>query len=62
MDRHGKEPMCRDRARLISGFLGLFERHVLSRLFRRELFHTVGEQRDGCMISAVFEPKMEIPV
>jgi len=22
-----------------------------------KLFYTVGEQRDGCMISAVFEPK-----
>jgi hypothetical protein len=29
---------------------------------RMKLFHTVGEQRDGSMISAVFEPKKEIPV
>ncbi|MGA2858225.1 MAG: nucleoside deaminase [Candidatus Sulfotelmatobacter sp.] len=25
------------------------------------MFHTVDEQRDGCMISAVFKPKKEIP-
>src|ERR1700680_2176061 len=26
-----------------------------------EKFHTVGEQRDGCMIGTVFEPNKEIP-
>jgi hypothetical protein len=26
-----------------------------------KVFHTVGEQRDGCMIDAVFDVKNEIP-
>jgi hypothetical protein len=29
---------------------------------RMQIVHTVGEQRDRCMIGAVFEPKKEIPV